>query len=192
MPIPTSQLRGENPFLYIASFNRSKTQTGLSTIKNGQLNTAVLNQIGPQAYAEFKDDFINYKSGLILCVNTQFDLNKFFGSSPEAPFAGNLGIGVYSSLPNNVVFTVVLMPQQFINKKGSLTKDYEYGEKLRVLSSQETNGAAIYQIPNLSATRSPVTKNSLVSYIVRRDANMIGRSVKTQASGGGGGVGVWS
>jgi len=54
MPIPTSQLKGENPFLYIASFNRSKTQTGLSTIKNAQLNTAVLNQIGPQAYRSLK------------------------------------------------------------------------------------------------------------------------------------------
>jgi hypothetical protein len=191
MPIPTSQLKGENPFLYIASYNKSKTQTGLSTIKNPILDTAVLNQIGLQAYAEFKDDFINYKSGLILCVNTHFDLNKFFATS-SLPNSGNLGIGAYSSLPNNVVFTVVTMPQQFINKKGSLTKDYDYGEKLRVLSSQETTGSTIYQIPNASASRQAVTNKSLVSYITRRDANMIGRSVKSQSTGGGGGVGVWS
>lgn len=191
MPIPTSQLKGENPFLYIASYNRSKTQTGLSTIKNPILNAAVLNQIGLQAYAEFKDDFINYKSGLILCVNTHFDLNKFFATS-SAPSSGNLGIGAYSSLPNSVVFTVVTMPQQFINKKGSLTKDYDYGEKLRVLSSQETTGSTIYQIPNASAPRQAITNQSLVSYITRRDANMIGRSVKSQSTGGGGGVGVWS
>lgn len=191
MPIPTSQLKGENPFLYIASYNKSKTQTGLSTIKNPILNAAVLNQIGLQAYAEFKDDFINYKSGLILCVNTHFDLNKFFATS-SAPSSGNLGIGAYSSLPNSVVFTVVTMPQQFINKKGSLTKDYDYGEKLRVLSSQETTGSTIYQIPNASASRQAVTNKSLISYITRRDANMIGRSVKSQSTGGGGGVGVWS
>ena len=191
MPIPTSQLKGENPFLYIASYNKSKTQTGLSTIKNPILNAAVLNQIGLQAYAEFKDDFINYKSGLILCVNTHFDLNKFFATS-SLPNSGNLGIGAYSSLPNNVVFTVVTMPQQFINKKGSLTKDYDYGEKLRVLSSQETTGSTIYQIPNASASRQAVTNKSLISYITRRDANMIGRSVKSQSTGGGGGVGVWS
>lgn len=191
MPIPTSQLKGENPFLYIASYNKSKTQTGLSTIKNPILNAAVLNQIGLQAYAEFKDDFINYKSGLILCVNTHFDLNKFFATS-STPSSGNLGIGAYSSLPNSVVFTVVAMPQQFINKKGSLTKDYDYGEKLRVLSSQETTGSTIYQIPNASASRQAVTNKSLISYITRRDANMIGRSVKSQSTGGGGGVGVWS
>lgn len=191
MPIPTSQLKGENPFLYIASYNKSKTQTGLSTIKNPILNAAVLNQIDLPAYAEFKDDFINYKSGLILCVNTHFDLNKFFATS-SVPSSGNLGIGAYSSLPNNVVFTVVAMPQQFINKKGSLTKDYDYGEKLRVLSSQETTGSTIYQIPFASAPRQAVTNNSLISYITRRDANMIGRSVKSQSTGGGGGVGVWS
>ena len=191
MPIPTSQLKGENPFLYIASYNKSKTQTGLSTIKNPILNIAVLNQIDIQAYAEFQDDFINYKSGLILCVNTHFDLNKFFATS-SAPSSGNLGIGAYSSLPNSVVFTVVTMPQQFINKKGSLTKDYDYGEKLRVLSSQETTGSTIYQIPKASAPRQAVTNKSLISYITRRDANMIGRSVKSQSTGGGGGVGVWS
>lgn len=191
MPIPTSQLKGENPFLYIASYNKSKTQTGLSTIKNPILNIAVLNQIDIQAYAEFQDDFINYKSGLILCVNTHFDLNKFFATS-SLPNSGNLGIGAYSSLPNNVVFTVVTMPQQFINKKGSLTKDYDYGEKLRVLSSQETTGSTIYQIPKASAPRQAVTNKSLISYITRRDANMIGRSVKSQSTGGGGGVGVWS
>lgn len=191
MPIPTSQLKGENPFLYIASYNKSKTQTGLLTIKNPILNIAVLNQIDIQAYAEFQDDFINYKSGLILCVNTHFDLNKFFATS-SLPNSGNLGIGAYSSLPNNVVFTVVTMPQQFINKKGSLTKDYDYGEKLRVLSSQETTGSTIYQIPKASAPRQAVTNKSLISYITRRDANMIGRSVKSQSTGGGGGVGVWS
>ncbi len=191
MPIPTSQLKGENPFLYIASYNKSKTQTGLLTIKNPILNIAVLNQIDIQAYAEFQDDFINYKSGLILCVNTHFDLNKFFATS-SAPSSGNLGIGAYSSLPNSVVFTVVTMPQQFINKKGSLTKDYDYGEKLRVLSSQETTGSTIYQIPKASAPRQAVTNKSLISYITRRDANMIGRSVKSQSTGGGGGVGVWS
>ena len=191
MPIPTSQLKGENPFLYIASYNKSKTQTGLLTIKNPILNIAVLNQIDIQAYAEFQDDFINYKSGLILCVNTHFDLNKFFATS-SLPNSGNLGIGAYSSLPNSVVFTVVTMPQQFINKKGSLTKDYDYGEKLRVLSSQETTGSTIYQIPKASAPRQAVTNKSLISYITRRDANMIGRSVKSQSTGGGGGVGVWS
>ena len=191
MPIPTSQLKGENPFLYIASYNKSKTQTGLSTIKNPILNIAVLNQIDIQAYAEFQDDFINYKSGLILCVNTHFDLNKFFATS-SLPNSGNLGFGAYSSLPNSVVFTVVTMPQQFINKKGSLTKDYDYGEKLRVLSSQETTGSTIYQIPKASAPRQAVTNKSLISYITRRDANMIGRSVKSQSTGGGGGVGVWS
>lgn len=191
MPIPTSQLKGENPFLYIASYNKSKTQTGLSTIKNPILNVAVLSQIGIQAYAEFQNDFINYKSGLILCVNTHFDLNKFFATSSTSN-SGNLGIGAYSSLPNSVVFTVVTMPQQFINKKGSLTKDYDYGEKLRVLSSEETTGSTIYQIPNFSASREAVTNKSLISYITRRDANMIGRSVKSQSTGGGGGVGVWS
>lgn len=190
MPIKAVQLSGGDPFLYIASYNGSKTKTGLATIKNNLLNSAVLGQIGMQAYAEFQDDFINYKSGLILCVNTPFDLNKFFQTTPAS---GSSGVGAFVSVPNSVVFTVVRMPTQFINKKGNLTKDYEYGEKLAVRNSVETSsiGSQIYEL-TAGVSNLNVNPKRLPSYIIRRDANMIGRSVKTQTSGGGGGVGVWS
>lgn len=194
MPIKETLLPESIPPLYIASYNASKTQTGLTKINNSILNAAVLSQIDRNAYAEFKDDFINYKSGLLLCVNTPVDLNKIFQTSTVAAAAGNIGVGIYASLPNNVVFTVVRMPSEFINQKGNLTSDYKYGEKIYVASSSETSsiGSSIYQLPSFgSKPKSPVS-GKLVTYRIYRDANVKGRSVKTKSTGNGGGVGVWS
>jgi hypothetical protein len=197
MPIQTVPLSGASPYLYIASYNKSKTKTGLTTINNPILNSAVLYQIGQNYFNEFKDDFINYKTGVILCVNNPFDLNKFFQGANAAPSGGtggSGGIGVYTYLSNSVVFTVVRMPEEFINQKGNLTKDYQYGEKLGVINSKETFSSAnsLYQLPNTPYAPAAPTKNSLVSYDVRRDANIRGRSVKTKSTSSGGGVGVWS
>jgi len=197
MPIQQLSLSGASPYLYIASYNKSKTKTGLVTINNSILNASVLHQIGQNYYNEFKDDFINYKTGVILCVNAPLDLNKFFQNSPPLPSGGTGGtggVGFYASISNSVVFTVVRMPEEFINQKGNLTKDYQYGEKLGILNSKETLPSvnSLKQIPNTPYQPSAPTSRSLTSYDVRRDANIRGRSVKTKSTSSGGGVGVWS
>lgn len=194
MPLQVTQLQASTPPLYIISYNASKTKTGITSIKNNLLSASILSQIGQTSYAEFKDDFINYKSGLILCCNTPVDLNKIFSTSAVAASTGNLGVGIYASLPNNVVFKVVRMPAEFINQKGNLTKDYEYGEKLFVISTKETSsiGNSIYQIPALAPQPKSPVSGGLVSYIIYRDSNARGRSVKAKSTGGGGGIGVWS
>jgi hypothetical protein len=127
----------------------------------------------PTAATVFASDFINYTEGKILCVNTQTLMNKKVFET-------------YNSVSNALKFTLVLMPEEFINSKPSqLSSPYANGEKIRVIGSFES----IKETTTVNGTtQTTLSKNKIYIY---RDSNLKGRS-KGGQSGSGTGVGVWS
>jgi len=189
-------LSSPDVFLYVASWNGAKK--GLDGVNNALLSAAVLRHLGQQTASLFKDDFINYNEGVILCMNQASELNKFFDTTtPNPPNQGQGNVGIFVSISNFLRFTCVRMPEEFIKQKSNLTSQYKHGEKLRVAASLEnidkSPGSKVIQVPNgVSAAPSivPKTKRQVIIY---RDTNMRGRGVKGQSSGGtGASIGVWS
>lgn len=189
-------LSAPDVFLYIASWNGAKK--GLNGINNALLSATVVRHLDQETANLFKDDFINYDQGVILCMNQASELNKFFGTTtPNPPNQAQGNVGVFTSISNFLRFTCIRMPEEFIKQKNNLTSQYKYGEKLRVVASLENidtaPGSKVIQVPNgVSAAPSvvPKTKRQVIIY---RDSNMRGRGVKGQSSGGTGtSIGVWS
>lgn len=117
------------------------------------LQTKISNQTG--VLSNFLGNFVNYNLGQILCVNTSTALNQLTNTS-------------------GLKFTVVSMPEEFINKVSSIKSGYFYGEALTVsiIIEKQENGITKYTY---------------------RDTNRRGRSI----SGGtiesvGSSIGVWS
>ena len=121
------------------------------------------------------------------------DLNKAFTSQK---------INVKENFKKTLRFTLVRMPSTFKSQKGNLSSDYEYGERLRVsVSVESVNGndaANGRQVPTINGKAVALRQGPIrgkpsagVNFLVYRDSNMAGRTLKSQ-SGGGGGVGVWS
>ena len=127
----------------------------------------------PTAATVFASSFINYTEGKILCVNTSTLMDKLVFKD-------------YNTVSNALKFTLVLMPEEFINSKPSqLSSPYLNGEKIRVIGSfepvRETKTTA-------SKTETTLSKNKIYIY---RDSNLKGRSKGGQSESGTG-VGVWS
>jgi len=182
----TSKLSSSTTYPFICSFNGSGINTKVGLQADIILKKYVLSQIGKAAADLFQDDFINYNKGFILCQNTNVLLNKMFSSAapPEKEFA---------SIRNTISFTVVRMPSTFVGQKGNLSKNYEYGEKLKVSVSFEPLDDDGTNKPTGSqqATGPIKDKKRGVLFLVYRDDNVSSRTLKSQ-SGGGGGIGVWS
>jgi hypothetical protein len=174
-------LAGQIADRYIANLDGTQEPAkGLNSPGAELLKTLVINQMGTSAAELFYDNFINYTSGYILCVNTKTFLNSFTIITPR-------------SISASLVFTLVTMPGQFIGQQANLSSKYEYGEVLKIAFSFESTNL-ISQIPNglsLGSNYNSVVSNKLVS--VARDMNVKGRSLKSQAASTGGiGIGVWS
>jgi uncharacterized Fe-S cluster-containing radical SAM superfamily enzyme len=92
----------------------------------------------------------------------------------------------YNTVSNALKFTLVLMPEEFINSKPSqLSSPYANGEKIRVIGSFES----VKETTTVNGTtQTTLSKNKIYIY---RDSNLKGRS-KGGQSGSGTGVGVWS
>ena len=179
--IDSFQLKQNEINLYVANWDGASSDVrGLSSIGNARLTSAVQNQLGTEARGLYDSNFINYNSGYILCVNTPTLLNKFFADSNAAD----------ASVSNSVRFTSVLMPNHFIGKINQLSKNYVYGEKLRIFVGFELQGDSIRQAPYGSAFKAKITPSSGQQILVYRDENVAGRCLKSQGSGGG--IGVWS
>ena len=160
-----TQLKSNSVDLYVANFaGASDISFGLKNITAdySYLLTKVTNQITKTNYDYFKDDFVNYDQGLILCVNTYQLLNK--------DFYKKLGL-----ICDALRFSVVKMPEEFKGMRTNLSSRYAYGERLRVLASFEKKDAT-----------------SITKTLVYRDSNIKGRSKSGTASNAGVGVGVWS
>lgn len=198
----TSKLTSNTTYPFICSFNGSGVSAKVGLKQNNLLKQFVTNQIGVAAAALFQDDFINYDKGFILCQNMDTLLNKIFGSGTPAPnpsgSSESSGAPVSANLRNTISFTPVRMPSTFVNQKGNLSKNYEYGEKLMVavsLEPLEDEGSVKPKGSQQSA--GPITKGPTkgkkrgVLFFVYRDGNISSRTLKSQ-SGGGGGIGVWS
>jgi hypothetical protein len=195
MAIRQKNLSPSDAYLFVATWNGSNSSaaTGLKADPKGELRQVVISQIGIVAASLFEGDFLNYNDGYILCQNIPDNLNIAFTSQ---------NLIVKNNFQRTLRFTVVKMPSTFKSQKGNLSTNYEYGERLRVSVSVESingNDAANgRQVPTINGTAValrqgpiPGKANAGVNFLVYRDANMAGRTLKSQ-SGGGGGVGVWS
>lgn len=153
--------------LYIASWDgvTKDFKNGVTRCESDTFKKSIDEQLGDDASFNFKDSFVNYKLGYILCVNTPALLNKFY-KTREQETAEPTDPKTF----NPVRFTKVLMPPEFIAKQTSLSSQYQLGEKLSVRAGYEI-----------------INKKQVAVY---KDANAKGRSrLKT---GGGGAVAVWS
>lgn len=153
--------------LYIASWNgvQKTSKDGVSKCESDLLKKAIDAQLGDDMSLNFKDNFVNYKLGYILCVNTPALLNKFYKSDEQER--------VKPTDPKYIPptrFTKVLMPPEFISRRTSLSSEYKLGEKLSVRAGYEI-----------------INKKQIAVY---RDTNAKGRS--RMKTGGGGAVAVWS
>jgi hypothetical protein len=174
--------------LWIASWNGSTGSDGLKI--NASLSQMVTSQIKPDLATLFNDSFINYQYGIILCTNQPEDLNKFFtGSTSNSSTVA----GANYSLKDNLRFTSVAMPAEFINKKSQLSSPYSLGERLRVVGSLEVQPSNATLPASIKSSQQPVVRGTQRQVIIFRDTNIKGRSVKGSGGGGGGSsVGVWS
>ena len=193
MAIRNKQLSSSDAYPFVATWNGSNSSAATGLKVNAQLKQIVISHIGVQAAKLFESDFINYNSGYILCQNIPDDLNQAFTSQ---------NLTAKANFQRTLRFTLVRIPSTFKSQKGNLSSDYQYGERLKVSVSVESvkdNDAANgRQVPTINGTavalrRGPVRgkADAGVNFLVYRDANMAGRTLKSQ-SGGGGGVGVWS
>lgn len=155
--------------LYIANFQGATnagsagSSFGLKSIPEAYkyLIDKIKQQI-PTDHSKFNDDFINYKEGIILCVNTSALLNKQQYQNSN-------------SFSNSLKFTVVKIPGDFIGvNKSQLSSAYAYGERLRVSASFEKDPKG----------------NQNIKTLTYRDTNIKGRSRTGGQSIGG--IGVWS
>jgi len=129
--IKYQKVEKNNPVVWVCDWNGSSQ--GLGTIKNTSLSGAVIRQLGAGTFDLFKDDFVNYKAGVILCMNQGGMLNKFF--TVASPSGVNLG--AYRSISDSIVFKCVRMPGAFKDQKNILSSPYGYGEKLFLTVSIE-------------------------------------------------------
>lgn len=153
---------------------------------NSIFRTICANQKGETATALFDNDFVNYTSGYILCVNTPVLIGSTFGAASSVNA---------NSLLGSLVFTVVRMPEEFIGNQAILSSKYAYGENLKVYFAYELNSLVSQNPDGLSVGASyvsPISQSSSRQAIVPRDMNIKGRAVKGASTGGGGGIGVWS
>lgn len=112
--------------LYVASWDGTTKNfiSGITRSDSTAFKNAIDNQLGTDASFNFKDSFVNYQLGYILCVNTPALLNKFYGTG--------------SLLPSDTIrFSKVLMPSEFIKKQNSLSSTYQLGEKINVRAGYE-------------------------------------------------------
>lgn len=178
-----------NPVVWIADWNG--TNKGLSSINNPYLISAVKKQLGTPTANLFLDDFINYREGVILCMNQAGILNKFFTIGTPA---GNTGI--YRGISDSVVFKCVRMPGEFKNNKTSLSSAYAYGEKLVLGVSFEDPDTIIGnqtpQIPINATAYQGNVRGATRMIAIYRDLNIKGRSVKGSGTSTGSSIGVWS
>lgn len=181
----TSKLSSSTTYPFICSFNGSGVNTNVGLKADIVLKRYVLAQIGQSAADLFQDDFINYNKGFILCQNTDVLLNKMFSSAIPVT-------QVFANLRNTISFTVVRMPSTFVGQKGNLSKNYEYGEKLKVsVSLEPLDDEGTGKPPSSQQSEGPIKdKKRGVLFLVYRDANISSRTLKSQS--GGGGIGVWS
>ena len=193
MAIRNKHLSPSDAYLFVATWNGSNSSIATGLKVNEELKQMVISHIGAQALSLFEGDFLNYNAGYILCQNIPDNLNMAFTSQSTT---------TKNNFLRTLRFTLVRMPSTFKSQKGNLSSDYEYGERLRVSVSVESindNDAANgRQVPTINGTAVALRKgpirgkaNAGVNFLVYRDANMAGRTLKSQ-SGGGGGVGVWS
>lgn len=182
--------------LYIGDFNGNKNiKVGFKYLISqnyGHLTQRALSQLGESGYKLFLENFINYRDGYILCVNTPFYLNNFKSSSSAFSITGSL------------IFTAVKMPEQFLDQEGQLSSNYEYGEKITVLfkyeNSKNVNTNSSSGLIGKNPTPLPsnyisnIPSSASRQILMARDMNTKGRSLKTQsvAGGGGIGIGIWS
>lgn len=169
--------------LWIANWNGSSSTTKGFGNTSTDLKSLATKQIGSDSAALFDQDFVNYAKGYILCVNTSSQLQSLLASASA---------DVLNTIIQSLVFTVVRMPQDFIGQQELLSSKYEYGEELTVaFSLQKTTQRQIPQ--GTSSNNSYVGVPSAQRlYMVPRDLNVKGRSLKGTTSTGGGGIGVWS
>ena len=193
MAIRNKHLSPSDAYLFVATWNGSNSSIATGLKVNEELKQMVISHIGAQALSLFEGDFLNYNAGYILCQNIPDNLNMAFTSRSTT---------TKNNFLRTLRFTLVRMPSTFKSQKGNLSTNYEYGERLKVSVSVESvkdNDAANgRQVPTINGTavalrRGPVRgkADAGVNFLVYRDANMAGRTLKSQ-SGGGGGVGVWS
>ena len=179
-----------HPVVWIADWNGSNK--GLESIKNANLSAAVIRQLGLPTANLFLDNFINYKEGVILCMNQAGVLNKFFDTG-----AGTIRGGIYTGIASSIIFKCVRMPGEFKNQKNILSSTYAYGEKLILgvtfedqnslvgnQTSQVPKGAAASTLSNVTGGKRMIT--------VYRDLNIKGRCLKGSGASTGNSIGVWS
>ena len=194
MAIRQKNLSPSDAYLFVATWNGSNSSIATGLKVNAELKQMVVSHIGAQAISLFNGDFLNYNAGYILCQNIPDDLNKAFTSQK---------INVKENFKKTLRFTLVRMPSTFKSQKGNLSSDYEYGERLRVsVSVESVNGndaANGRQVPTINGKAVALRQGPIrgkpsagVNFLVYRDSNMAGRTLKSQSGGGGGGVGVWS
>ena len=182
--------------LYIASWNGKDLEPGTNraTGASAELSEAVDDMLGKDSSKKFKDSFINYKDGIILCTNTPTILDKFFKSqtaisdtATAAEKAAATAKDAAAAAPSlnatksYVRFTIVKMPEEFKNREASLSSDYKVGEKLAVrvsveLESVNSNGTTSTATSSSSTATSSSSglKKQVTTY---RDSNAKGRSV---------------
>jgi hypothetical protein len=172
--LKTSTLTTSFLDLYIFNYNGDQTAFGFNSLPatNLMLRQKIAKFV-PTAATVFASDFINYTEGKILCVNTQTLMNKDVFKT-------------FNSVSNTLKFTLVLMPEEFINSKpNQLSSPYVYGERIRVIGSfepvKETTTVA-------GKTQTTLSRNKTYFY---RDSNIKARSKGGQSQSGTG-VGVWS
>jgi hypothetical protein len=168
-------------YLYVASWNQDQLATSNNIEINKNLKSLVEKQLGTGTASLFSSNFVNYKEGYLLCVNTASILNKFFSGTEATNVA-------FKSISDSLRFTAVKMPAEFIGaSKSNLSSTYQYGEKLKVGFLSEV----VPSSDKVQSQRNDTVTSNTSQILVYRDMNMRGRS----KSGGGGtssGVGVWS
>ena len=187
-----------NPVVWIADWNGSNK--GLESIKNADLSAAVIRQLGLPTANLFLDNFINYKEGVILCMNQAGVLNKFFDTG-----AGTIRGGIYTGIASSIIFKCVRMPGEFKDQKNILSSAYAYGEKLILgvtfedpnslignQTSQTSQTPQIVQIPNGAQASASNVKGGRRMITVYRDLNIKGRCLKGSGASTGSSIGVWS
>ena len=187
--IKQQKVERNNPVVWIADWNG--TAKGLGSINNAYLKNAVIKQLGVPTANLFLDDFINYKEGVILCMNQAGVLNKFF---TVATPTGNTGI--YRGISDSIVFKCARMPGEFKNQKTILSSPYAYGEKLILgvaFEDPETlSGNQTPQVPNNAKTSASNVRGGTRMITVFRDLNIKGRCLKGSGASTGSSIGVWS
>lgn len=203
------KLSGQFVYLHIVKWNKEKGFQGLGKkerlieyVKAQIPNRATqrLNPLEISQVALFKDNFINNKDGIILCVNTPVYIEKFFQESPkredyptetEKPGSDeefkkmmldwNTQDKALDSARLMIRFTMVFMPEEFKGRSNqALSSPYVYGEKLLVSAS--------FQKDKLKAEAAQTGGNKQL-YLYYTDTNSKGRSAGGR---GGAGAGTWS